>query len=79
MQYSAPGMPFDFSLSYRNQTYYNGPVGNNFDHSYNQFLVEQDGNLYYYDGKLGVYEFTGSGGIFEKNTLLRAQIAAAGS
>jgi Domain of unknown function (DUF6531) len=36
------GMPFNFSLSYKNQaTTASSPVGNNFDHSYNKSLVAQ--------------------------------------
>ena len=41
---SIPGvkLPYEFSLTYRNQLSYDGPVGNKFDHNYNMFVTENN-------------------------------------
>jgi hypothetical protein len=57
---SVPGIgkPFEVKLNYKNQLYYNGVVGVNWDHNYNQYLAEEEnGNVMYYNGKLGVFRF----------------------
>lgn len=59
MHASGDGLDYDFALSYRSQTYSNGPVGINWDHSYNISLRENtDSSVTYFDGKLGTYTFT---------------------
>lgn len=73
-------MPFEFKLSYKNQVYYNGPAGINWDHNYNQYLTgETNGNVLYYNGRLGVFRFTQSGGVFDYNPGLRANLSLSGS
>lgn len=52
------GLPYEFSITNRSQTTYNGPIGNSWDHNHNIFLREQeDGSVNFYDGKLGIYAF----------------------
>lgn len=70
-------MPYEFSVTYRNQMKYAGPVGNGFDHNYNVFLVENaDGSVSYYDGHLGIFAFApAEGGGFVRNDGLRAALA----
>lgn len=69
-------MPYEFSLTYRNQMKYAGPVGNGFDHNYNVFLQENaDGSVTFYDGKLGIYQFAVSETGFVRNDGLRANLA----
>lgn len=79
---SIPGnkIPYEFKLSYKNQLYYNGPTGINWDHNYNQYLTtETNGNVLYYNGQLGVFRFTANGGIFDYNEGLKANLFLSGS
>lgn len=74
-----PGVknPYEFSLTYRNQLPYDGPVGNKFDHNYNMFLVESTGAVNFFNGKLGVFNFpqasTGTG--YDYNKGLKAKLS----
>lgn len=66
---SIPGsrLPYSLDLTYRSQTYANGPVGIDWDHGYDVFLRENtDGSVTYLDGKLGMYTFAkGADGTFD--------------
>lgn len=76
MRVPGDGMDYDFSLSYKSQTYSNGPVGMNWDHSYNISLRENDdSSVTYFDGKFGVYTFSKtSTGAFTRLPWLRADL-----
>jgi hypothetical protein len=53
MYVPSEGIPFSLDLIYRNQAYYNGPIGHNFDFNYNQYIREDaQGNIYFHNGKL---------------------------
>ncbi len=69
-------LPYDFSLTYRDQLSYDGPVGNNFDHNYNIFLTENaaDGSVNFYNGKLGIFNFAASGSAYAYNAGLKANL-----
>lgn len=46
-------MPYTLSISNKSQTFYDGPLGFSWDHSYNQKLIENtNGSVVYLDGKL---------------------------
>lgn len=69
------GIPYEFTLNYRNRFTYDGPVGHNFDHNYNMYLVENpDGSVNYYNGRLGVFHFPVSGSAYEYNPGLKANL-----
>lgn len=69
-------MPYEFSLKYRNQMPYDGPVGQKFDHNYNVFLAENaDGSVNFYNGKLGIFNFAATETGFVRNDGLRAELA----
>lgn len=54
------GMDFAFTRTYRSRIQYNGVIGCNWDHSYNQRLtIHDDGDVTWYDGE-------GRGDLFEK-------------
>ena len=75
---SIPGekMPYELDLYYRNQVEYNGPVGMKWDHNYNYYLKEEaNGNVLFYNGKLGIYRFIKNGSSFERNPGLRATLS----
>lgn len=76
MQFPWKWIPFSFDIIYKNKSYYNGPIWNNFDFSYNQFLVEwDDGIIYYHDGKLGSYAFQkDSSWNYKKHIWLKAEL-----
>ena len=75
MQYNSKWFPFEFKVNYQNQAYYNGPLWNNFDFNYNQFLIEDtDWNVNFHNGKLGVYEFIKTDAWFEYNKALKARL-----
>lgn len=79
---SVPGnkLPYEFTLNYRNKFSYDGPVGNNFDHNYNMYLVEnQDGSVNFYNGKLGVFTFVQSGSAYAYDKGLKANLSKSGS
>lgn len=62
------GLPYQLGISYKNQTSYNGPLGFNWDHTYNQYLtVEGNGNVLYANGKLGTFRFIKNGSNFVRN------------
>ena len=68
MQYSGIGLPFEFKIHYENQSYYNGPIWNNFDFNYNLYLVEDaDGNMNFHNGKLWVFRFEKTASGFTDN------------
>jgi len=78
MQYKSVWFPFEFKINYQNQSYYNGPLWNNFDYNYNQFLVEDnDGNINYHNGKLGVFQFIKSWTWFLGNETLKWTLSLA--
>ncbi|MCH2188406.1 DUF6531 domain-containing protein [Candidatus Gracilibacteria bacterium] len=75
MAYSSLGMPFELNIHYENQAYYNGPIGNNFDHNYNLFLVEDsEGNMNFHNGKLGVFPFVKTQEGFAENVSIDAKL-----
>ncbi|NDK09001.1 hypothetical protein EOM39_07235, partial [Candidatus Gracilibacteria bacterium] len=75
MQYSSKGFPFEFKINYLSQGYYNGPIGNNFDYNYNQFLREgNSGTIYYYNGSLGVFEFAKTADGYEFNKAIKGEL-----
>lgn len=79
---SIPGkkLPYEFKLSYKNQVYYNGPAGIDWDHNYNMYLTgETNGNMVYYNGRLGVFRFTKSGSVFNYNEGMKANLVQSGS
>lgn len=46
-------MDYNLQLTYKSQSYSNGPVGISWDHSYNISLRENsDSSVSYFDGKL---------------------------
>jgi RHS repeat-associated protein len=52
------GMNYDLGVSYKSQVEYSGPLGYNWDHTYNKRLIENTGgSVTYTDGKLGKYTF----------------------
>lgn len=71
MQIPGVKLPYQFSLTYRNQLSYNGPVGNNFDHNYNMFLTEDTGSnsVRFYNGQLGIFHFAASSGDVSTSTV----------
>ncbi len=72
-------LPFEFKLSYKNQTYYNWPTWINWDHNYNKYLIgETNGNQLYYNWKLWVFRFITSGTWFEYNPWLKANLVLSG-
>ena len=68
-------MPYEFSLNYRNQLSYDGPVGNKFDHNYNIFLAENTGSVMFYNGKLGMFSFTQSGSSYVSDPGTKATLS----
>ncbi|MDD3793830.1 MAG: M15 family metallopeptidase [Candidatus Gracilibacteria bacterium] len=75
MSYAGNNLPFEFKIKYKNQAYYNGPIGNNFDFNYNIYLTQDEtGNINIHDGKLGVFKFLKSGDIFERNETIKANL-----
>ncbi|MDD2907836.1 MAG: polymorphic toxin type 33 domain-containing protein [Candidatus Gracilibacteria bacterium] len=75
MSYAGINLPFEFKIRYKNQAYYNGPIGNNFDYNYNIYLTQdENGNINIHDGKLGVFKFTSSGSTFERNETIKANL-----
>lgn len=51
-------LPYEFKLTYKNQTYYNWPAWINWDHNYNKFISEEENwNILYYNWKLWVFRF----------------------
>ncbi|MDD3145378.1 MAG: DUF6531 domain-containing protein, partial [Candidatus Gracilibacteria bacterium] len=75
MQYKSKGIDFNFDVTYKNQSYYNGPIGNNFDFGYNQFLIEDsNGNINYHNGRLGAFKFVKNENGFEYNSTLNAEL-----
>lgn len=81
MQIPGIKIPYEFSLSYRNQLSYDGPVGNSFDHNYNVFLTENatDGSVNFYNGKLGIFNFAASGSAYVYNSGLKASLSKTAS
>ncbi len=81
MRVPSTGMDFSFDVFYKNQAYYNGPIWNNFDFSYNKYLREDiDGNMYFHNGRLGVYKFEKqTDGTFAYNTNLDALLSQSGA
>jgi YD repeat-containing protein len=60
------GLPYDLSINYQSQAYYDWPIGFGWDHSYNQKLIENaDGSVTYMDGHLGTHTFIPSWDGFE--------------
>ncbi|MGE4444338.1 MAG: RHS repeat-associated core domain-containing protein [Candidatus Altimarinota bacterium] len=79
MTYQSEGFPFEWKIRYRNQTYYNGPIGNNFDFNYNIYLTEdEDGNINYHDGKLGAFQFEKTSTGFAYQNTLNATLTQSG-
>ncbi|MDD3120646.1 MAG: DUF6531 domain-containing protein, partial [Candidatus Gracilibacteria bacterium] len=80
MSLPSKGLPFNFDILYKSQTYYNGPVGINFDHNYNLFLKEDEsGNVDYYNGKLSKIIFAKkTDGTFEYQKALNATLGKNG-
>lgn len=79
---SAPGvkLPYELKVVYKNQSDYNGPLGFNWDHNYNQYLTgETNGNILYSNGQLGTFRFILSGSTFLHNDGLRARLVQSGS
>ncbi|MDD3145630.1 MAG: DUF6531 domain-containing protein, partial [Candidatus Gracilibacteria bacterium] len=75
MSYAGNNLPFEFKIKYKNQAYYNGPLGNNFDFNYNIYLSQDsDGNINIHDGKLGVFKFIKNGDTFERNETIKASL-----
>ncbi|MDD3793571.1 MAG: DUF6531 domain-containing protein [Candidatus Gracilibacteria bacterium] len=77
LNYPGVGLPFSFDITYKNQSRYSGPIGNNFDFSYNQYLTEEEnGDVKYYDGKLGVvlFEYDEENEEFKYNTSTKSQL-----
>ncbi|PZM85607.1 hypothetical protein DLH72_01870 [Candidatus Gracilibacteria bacterium] len=70
------GLDFKFDVYYKNQSYYNGPIGYKFDFNYNKFLLEnEDGSVNYHDGKLGMISFTkNADGSYNYNKNLKAKL-----
>lgn len=70
---------YQLDVQYKNQTYYNGPLGINWDHNYNLYLTgETNGNILFYNGKLGVFRFLKNGSTFDYNVGLGATLALSG-
>jgi hypothetical protein len=62
------GLPYQLRIQYKNQATYNGPLGFNWDHNYNQYLSgETNGNVLYYNGQLGTFRFIKSGSVWLRN------------
>ena len=59
MHIPGKGMPFDFGISYKNQYQYSGPLGNNFDFTYNRSITidPSTGNAIYANGQLSKIPF----------------------
>ncbi len=74
------GTPYEFKINYKNQTYYNGPVGINWDHNYNIYLTGDTlGNMVLYDGRLWSYRFFPDwGGGYVYNGGIRANLVLTG-
>jgi hypothetical protein len=65
-----PGLqiPYELKIAYKNQASYNGPLGFNWDHNYNQYLSgETNGNVLYSNGQLGTFRFIKSGATWLRN------------
>lgn len=75
MQIPGVANPYEFSLTYRNQLPYDGPVGNKFDHNYNMFLVESTGAVNFFNGKLGIFNFAQTGATYEYNKGLKSRLS----
>ncbi len=74
------GLPYELKVQYKNQVDYNGPLGFNWDHNYNQYLSgETNGNVLYSNGQLGTFRFIKSGSVFLRNDGLRATLIQSGS
>jgi RHS repeat-associated protein len=74
------GLPYQLKINYKNQATYNGPLGFNWDHNYNQYLSgETNGNVLYYNGQLGTFRFIKSGGVWLRNEWLRATLVLSGA
>lgn len=75
------GMDYELTLTNRSRVNYNGPIGYNWDHTYNRFLhPNPDGSIDYHDGKLGIHRFIRSAsGSFVPDNILRATLAQVGS
>jgi YD repeat-containing protein len=76
ISYPTTGGKFNFDVSYANKAYYNGPLGNNWDFHFNQFLREDTtGNMVYHNGNLGAITFVkNAGGTYDKNMGIRATL-----
>ncbi len=75
MQIPGVKLPYEFSLTYRNQLSYDGPVGNKFDHNYNMYLAESTGSVTFFNGKLGIFNFAQTGGAYEYNKGLKSKLS----
>jgi len=77
LSYPWVGLPFSFDITYKNQSRYSWPIWNNFDFSYNQYLtIEENGDVKYYDWKLGVtlFEYDEENNEFNYNTNTKSQL-----
>ena len=75
MQYKSKWIDFNFDVAYKNQSYYNWPIWNNFDFWYNQFLIEDnDWNINYHNGKLWAFKFVKNENWFNYNSILKAEL-----
>lgn len=75
MSYAWNNLPFEFKIKYKNQSYYNWPIWNNFDFNYNIYLTQDESwNINIHDGKLWVFKFTSSWSTFERNETIKANL-----
>jgi RHS repeat-associated protein len=71
-------LPYEFKISYKNQTYYNWPLWINWDHNYNIYLSEESNqNILFYNWKLWVFRFLKSStwSTYEYNVWLKANLS----
>lgn len=79
MSYQSEGFPFEWKIRYRNQTYYNWLLWNNFDFNYNIYLTEDDaGNINYHDGKLWAFQFEKTSTGFAYQNTINATLTQSG-
>lgn len=61
MAVPAKGLDFSFDVSYKNQSEYDGLMGYNRDHNWNQYLIIENDTISYVDGQLNLYVFEKDG------------------